>query len=98
MKSELRKNGGGEQGSPPRTPFVLLNFYSTLPKSFLQKLECICRSRPNIQALEKHVAKMEIFILPHLYWPEISEMFQKTFLVNVLTLYFSNQAFIGIKN
>ena len=79
MKSGFGKNGGGGDRG-----FVMLNSYPTLPKCFLEKLEYICRSNkkyfwPNIQALEKNVAKMAIFILSHLLWPEMAKMFLKNF-------------------
>ena len=34
--------GGGELGSYTRTSFVMLNYYPTLLKHFLGRLECIC--------------------------------------------------------
>jgi len=40
MKSGLGKNGGEKNRGfpPPRTPFVLLNSYPTLPKMFFGKI------------------------------------------------------------
>ena len=68
----------------------MLHYYPTLLKLFGGKDSCVFADltkqifgriifRPNIQALEKNVAKMTIFILPLLYWPEMAKMFQKIF-------------------
>ena len=91
MKSGLGKNGGGETGFPPsQRPHlycsILIPHYQ---KCFWKNLSIFVDRtknifgrivfRPNIQALEKNIAKMEIFILAHFYWPEMAKMFQKNF-------------------
>ena len=103
MKSGLGKNGGeGETGvsPPPRTPFVLLNSYLTLPKMFLEKLEYICRSNkkyfwPNClpakytSAWKKMLPKWQFSFYPFCIGRKWPKCFKK-FLANVLTLYSSN--------
>ena len=88
MKSGLGKNGGGEDF--PQGPLLYCSiliphcqkcFWKNL-SIFVDRTKNIFGRivfRPNIQALEKNVAKMEIFILPLLYWPEIAKMFHKNF-------------------
>ena len=87
MKSGLGKNGGGGNrgfSPPPRTPFVMLNSYPTLPKKCLEKLECICRSHkkyfwPNClpakytSAWKKMLTKWQFLFYPFCYdrkWPK----------------------------
>ena len=78
-----------ETGGPPRTTFFMLNYYPTLLKMFLGRLSVFVDLtknnlgriilRPNIQALEKNVAKNAISILLFLVWPEMTKIFQKSF-------------------
>ena len=87
----IRKKWGGEnRGSPPQGPLLLcLILIPHCQKFFWQNLSVFVDHtknifgrivfRPNIQALEKNVAKMAIFILPLLLWPEMTKMFQKNF-------------------
>ena len=56
--------------------------FADLKKNFLGRIIF----RPNIQALEKNVAKMAISVLPHLLWPKMAKIVQKLFLVDILDL------------
>ena len=109
MKSGLGKNGGGEQWfPPPRTPFVLLNSYPTLPKMFLEKLECICRSNkkyfwPNCLPAKYTSDWKKCFQNGNFHFTPFvlagnGQNVSKKFLANFLTLYSSNQGFVRIKN
>jgi hypothetical protein len=111
MKSGLGKNGGGGNRGffpPPRTPFVLLNSYPTLPKFFLEKLEYICRSNkkyfwPNClpakytSAWKKCCQNGNFHFTPFVLAGNDHNV-SKKFWANVLTLYSSNQGFVRIKN
>ena len=102
--------GGGETGvlPPPRTPFVLLNSYPTLPKIFWKNLSIFVDHtknifgrivfRPNIQALEKKCCQNGNFHFTPFVLAGNGQNVSKKFLVNVLTLYSSNQGFVRIKN
>ena len=90
MKSGLRKNGGETGFPPPQGPHLYCSILIPhCQKCFWKNFSIFVDRtknifvrivfRPNIQALEKNVAKMAIFILPHLYWPEMAKRFQKNF-------------------
>ena len=100
--------GGGNKGSP-RTPFVMLNSYPTLPKFFLEKNLSIFVDRtknifgrivfrPNIQALEKKCCQNGNFHFTPFVMAGNGQNVSKKFLANVLTLYSSNQGFVRTKN
>ena len=86
----------------------MLNSYPTLPKLFLETLEYIVDRtknifgrivfRPNIQALEKKCSQNGNFHFTPFVMAGNGQNVSKNFLVNVLTLYFSNQGFVRIKN